>query len=343
MNPKLNYSPIRVELIEMTTDELCYALSRFVLEVRKESGEEYPSETLYELIICIQLYLSSHGIEVKLLQDAGFISLKNTLDNRMKDLSSKGIRVERKQADMISMEDETKMWDTGILGIDTPQKLLDTVLYLFGLHFALRAGQEHRNLRFVNSQIVLHSDGEREYLRYTEDTCKTSQGGLKHRRVVPKCVDAYDNQQVPQRCIVSVYKEYISRRPPSEKCSPAFYLRPLSKPTGYVWYSSQPVGFHQLTRTVKRLCREADMTGHFTNHSLRATAASRLYRQNFDEQLICETTGHRSSAVRSYKRTSDGQRKAISAALAGATETPVAALCSDNGKGMNVTVNINVK
>lgn len=42
--------------------------------------------------------------------------------------------------------------------------------------------------------------------------------------------------------------------------------------------------------------------GHYTNHSLRALAATRLYDARIDEQLITEKTGHRSTSVRSYKR-----------------------------------------
>ena len=42
-----------------------------------------------------------------------------------------------------------------------------------------------------------------------------------------------------------------------------------------------------------------------------------MYNCNVDEQLICEVTGHRSNAVRAYKRTSDGQHKNISSILYG--------------------------
>ena len=73
----------------MTTDELCYTLARFVLEVRKVNGQEYLSETLFELVLSIQLYLSIHGIEYHLLQDDECVSLKNTLDTRMKELGSR--------------------------------------------------------------------------------------------------------------------------------------------------------------------------------------------------------------------------------------------------------------
>ena len=45
---------------------------------------------------------------------------------------------------------------------------------------------------------------------------------------------------------------------------------------------------------------------------MRVTAATRLYEVRIDEQLISEKTGHRSSAIRSYKRTNDTQFQDIS-------------------------------
>jgi integrase len=77
-----------------------------------------------------------------------------------------------------------------------------------------------------------------------------------------------------------------------------------------------------LTQIVGRLCKGAGLERFRSNHSLRATAASRLYDKKFDEQLICETTGHRSKAVRSYKRTNEVQKMDISNALQTTGETP---------------------
>ena len=65
--------------------------------------------------------------------------------------------------------------------------------------------------------------------------------------------------------------------------------------------------------TVARLCSEAGISGFRSNHSLRATTATRLYQANVDEQLIMERTGHRSlEGVREYKRTFDDQKAQLS-------------------------------
>ena len=71
----------------------------------------------------------------------------------------------------------------------------------------------------------------------------------------------------------------------------AFYGSALKCPKPNCWYSSVPVGHNKLASTVKRLCEQAGISGYRTNHSLRATAATRMYDMEIDEQLIWEKTG----------------------------------------------------
>ena len=62
------------------------------------------------------------------------------------------------------------------------------------------------------------------------------------------------------------------------------------------------VGHNSLANTVKRIFEKAGIEGHFTNHSLRASAATRLFEAGIDEQLIMQRTGHSTtSGVRSYE------------------------------------------
>ena len=65
------------------------------------------------------------------------------------------------------------LWEKGLLGDDSAQALLDTIVFCTGLYFALRSGQEHRQLRGDPCQIeVVEHPGKRAYLKYTEDTSK---------------------------------------------------------------------------------------------------------------------------------------------------------------------------
>lgn len=202
-------SVIRPCLDDMTKDEICYCVSRFITEVVKRNGADYPPATLYELVMCLQLYLQSKGQMYRFLQDDSFIQLKHTLDNVMKERAEKGLSNGSKQAEVITLEEEELLWKRGVLGNDNPKQLVDTVLYLLGLNFALRAGQEHRNLRWENSQLSIMTDSRGlRCLRYREDVSKTNQGGLKHRRVKRKIVYAYEDGTNPDRCIIRLFQLY---------------------------------------------------------------------------------------------------------------------------------------
>ena len=54
---KLSYNGeplINENLDKMSDEQLDFVLARFIAEVRKEDGQEYPGKTLYEMIDSIQ-------------------------------------------------------------------------------------------------------------------------------------------------------------------------------------------------------------------------------------------------------------------------------------------------
>ena len=57
--------------------------------------------------------------------------------------------------------------------------------------------------------------------------------------------------------------------------------------------------------------QEASLSGYYTNHSLRVTTATRMYRKNCPEQLIPEFTGHRGLAIRGYKKKNQNHKNVM--------------------------------
>lgn len=201
------------ELLSMTNKELNDALGVFVIEVRNQAGDEYRPNTLYELITSIQHHIRANGRFINLLDDMEFASMRQRLDSKMKELSRKGIGLDKKKADVISVQQEEALWQKTILGLNSPQKLLDTVVYTFGLNFALRAGQEHRQLRVgEHSQLHVSEVDGRRFLEYREDVSKTYRGGIKQRKIEPKITRAYENLDNSERCPVRIYEQYMSLR-----------------------------------------------------------------------------------------------------------------------------------
>lgn len=155
-------------------------------------------------------------------------------------------------------------------------------------------------------------------------------------------------------CMKSSKTEKLLYYSPEDKPPGSFYLRPLSAPKGSVWYTSSPIGIHQLQGTVGRLCSEAGLSGVRTNHSLRATAATRMYEAGLDEQLITEVTGHRSECVRDYKRTNEAMKRHANSIINSSQSKvrctePVSQTHTTQSNGQsvssgpyNLTININV-
>ncbi len=260
-------------------------------------------------MVMLQLHFEKKGQTLKLIDDPEFVKVKNTLDNLMKKRAADRISETTKAADPISVQAEEELWRQNILGSDDPNQLRDTVLYLIGLTFALRGSKEHRALRCppFNPQIrVLQTSSGQKYLEYREDPqSKSNQGGLSSCKHEPKVVRAYGHKQ-QSRNIVYLYHKYVMLLPSNPK-SDALYKYSMVKNcrSAAYWYVNKPVGINALSKTVACLMREGGFVGRFTNHSLRVSAATRMFQSGIKEQVVKEHTGHRSEAVRAYKRTNE--------------------------------------
>ena len=169
----------------------------------------------------------------------------------MKQLRSLGLGVKKKQAEAISTEEKNLLWERGLLGEDKPQALLDTIFFLCGIHFALHGGEEHRSFQLPQFELVIP---KKEVLTSSiENYSKNNQGGLQHRKVKPKCVTCFVNQKNPERCLVRLYQVYLSHCLADVQ---SFYLTPLQKQKGGIWYSTFTL-YHQHHALISEWSRRA--------------------------------------------------------------------------------------
>ena len=85
--------------------DLCYSMSRFIREVKKLDGSEYPPNTVRDLVLMVQMYLHENSMFWKLLDQAEFMALHNVLDNTMKQRHGEGLGV-CKSSDIITLDHE---------------------------------------------------------------------------------------------------------------------------------------------------------------------------------------------------------------------------------------------
>ena len=81
-----------------------------------------------------------------------------------------------------------------------------------------------------------------------------------------------------------------------------------------MWFTLSPVEHNTLGNTaVRNLCEKAGIEGHYTNHSLRVTTATRGLEKGIAEKYVMERTGHRDvRSLHRYKRPNVQQKIEIS-------------------------------
>ena len=125
-------------------------------------------------------------------------------------------------------------------------------------------------------------------------------------------------------CHVRLLDMYIDKLPAEAKSKDCFYFTPLQKLPGdptKPWFSAVPVGWNKLDRMVKEMFEEVNIAGK-SNHSLRVTGATRMYKDGIQEKTIQSRTGHNSIEIlRVYERPGVEQHRGACEALADITNS----------------------
>ena len=88
------------------------------------------------------------------------------LDSELKRLNSIGKYVYKRKAEVITADMEEILWQKGLSDDHSLQVLVDILVYLIGLCFALRSDDDHRRLGHKPSQLQLvESPNNIPYLR----------------------------------------------------------------------------------------------------------------------------------------------------------------------------------
>ena len=205
------------------------------------------------MIVVIQKFLQINKIKWKLIHGNEFEDLRIVLDNVMKEHCANNVGMLKKQSDLISYEYE-EMWQKGILGEDTPDKLRSTVLFLLGINLALHAVDEHyqlrRNIPDKASQSSFENNSKVDKcLVYREDMCtKTNDGGLGQMHKERKIVWIFPNKNV-NRCPIRLVEKYLGLCPKNYLNN--LYLQTLKCPTPKQWFGREVMGQNKVKEVVK--------------------------------------------------------------------------------------------
>ena len=109
-------------------------------------------------------------------------------------------------------------------------------------------------------------------------------------------------------CPVATYKLYVSKL--NDGCK-RLWQRPRNSflDGDTTWYCAVPLGEKTLSSFMSKISASLQLPIKYTNHSIRATGATLLSRENFNNAQIMAVTGHKSvSSLAVYQRVSNDEK-----------------------------------
>ena len=197
-------------LFDANSTELDKWLSRYIAETRNKKGDLYTPSTLHQLLCGLYRHIKTIRTDCpnfvdknNTLQAATYVH--GTLDSLFRKLHENGIGRKVKHSEIISRDEEEKLWSSGQLGSKTPRALQNAIFFLNGKNSCIRGGEEHRSIKTSQFQR-LHDP---ECYIYHEFVSKNRPGTFR-KHVDAKVVPIYCQCEHTSRCHVHLLDLYIS-------------------------------------------------------------------------------------------------------------------------------------
>ena len=126
-------TPFSCKIEKLSAQLINFWLCKFVLEIHRRDGERYPLASLYQL--CCGLKTFAICVLLAKLKSISLSKLsfifRTTLDSEMKLLNSTtGQYIHKRQAEPTTVEDESLLYELGLLGTTSPTVLLHALVYM---------------------------------------------------------------------------------------------------------------------------------------------------------------------------------------------------------------------
>jgi hypothetical protein len=323
--------------------ELDPLLGSFYVGVRKVDGQEYEPCYIKNIQGSIERHLKNRKYAKSITHDREFHASQQLLKAKQIDLRKQGKGNRPNKSDAIEDEDVDRLYESGALGDDNPESVLQTIWFNNTVLFGMRAGaSEHVSMRWGDVELKQNSDGKEYLEKSVERQTKTRQGNDPRniRESTPKAFARDDN-----RCPVKIYKKFRDNRPSDmmHKDAP-FYLGTIANPkSGQLWFRRQRLGPDKLGKLMKKMKATAglDPSKRITNTSCRKYLVQTLSDGNFAPTLIQQVTGHKSlPSINSYSKINRKQQECISNKLLAPTVPINNQICMSN-PGPSSACNVN--
>ena len=205
----------RRRIEEIPAVELNNYPSKFIFATRTKKGEEYEPSSLRGILSSVERHLRRPSYGKSIIKDNDFQKARDALKSKQKELRCQGKGNKPKAITTLSDEEIDILYSNKVLGLSSPQALVNSVWLNNMLQSGLRGCKEQsRELRWGDVILKFGSE-EKQYLECSvERQTKTRTGGnpRNQRQVKPFM---YQNKTVEsvERDPVQVYKAYKEKRP----------------------------------------------------------------------------------------------------------------------------------
>ncbi|KPP68274.1 zinc finger MYM-type protein 2-like [Scleropages formosus] len=137
---------LKRNVLSLGAAELNHALSRFVSEVRRPSGDCYAPDCIFYLCLGIQQHLRENGRTDDIFGDPCYEQFGQALTKVLKGWQPSVLP----DGSLWSRVEERCLWSCRLLGAHSPASLLRSLVYLNTKYFGLRTVEQHLRLSFGN-------------------------------------------------------------------------------------------------------------------------------------------------------------------------------------------------
>ncbi|XP_070697764.1 transcriptional regulator QRICH1-like isoform X2 [Pempheris klunzingeri] len=249
--------PLRFQedLVSSAVAELSLGLSLMTQEARGSEDEQFTSDVLYYVFLCIQKYLFENGRVDDIFSDPYYTRfcecLHKILDGWKPSVHPLGYVIP-------SHVTEEMLWECKQLGAHSPATLLTTLMYFNTKHFRLMTPEQHMKVAF--SKVLRHTRKNPANAKDKATSIRLLKGQGPHSAGQKGTDDAYEEQsedpENPLRCPIKLYDFYLFKCPQSVKGrNDAYYMtpEPVVAPNSPMWYSSQPLTNQQVEHMLARI------------------------------------------------------------------------------------------
>lgn len=239
-------------------------LKRFVEDIKTPDGNDYPPDSIRNILYGIQRHLRTTIPDINLFEKypATFKSFQEAYSKKIKAISMKGITAKKKQAQAVSEQTEKKLWEKGAFHFHNSVGLSNAVFFYTSKIFGLIAGEslrkmDTRHFRFDEDSLGKYIELDGEFAqsvscRHYKCGMDPADGSIRHYQ------DA-DNQ----RCYYNLMVHYFKQIQKAQLTGPLF-LKPLQDNL----FSNQALGENNLSSKVSHIMKTYEIEGYYTNHSI---------------------------------------------------------------------------